>query len=138
MTHSIAVKVVSPEGEIFSGHARSVSCRSESGELGIQPGHSQLLSILVPGAVHIHAESGDVLLYVSGGLLEVQPHQVSIMADTVERPQDVNESAALEAKAAAEALLASRDQVIDYERAQLELNEALAKLRVLKMSREFV
>lgn len=135
MSKTIHVKIVSQEGEVYSGEATELFCRGEGGELGIKPGHSQLLSLLSPGAVRIaHGKDEEELMYVSGGLLEVQPDMISILADTVERPQDVNEAAAKEAIEGAEKLLAGKADV-DYHKTMQDLAEAMAKLRVLQMSR---
>ncbi|MCF6768054.1 F0F1 ATP synthase subunit epsilon [Thiotrichales bacterium 19S11-10] len=135
---SIKVSVVSPEGEVYSDNAISVIARGAEGELGIQYGHTQLLTSLPPGALRIQLENNDEkVLYVEGGMLEVQPTQVIILADTVERPMDVNEQAAKEAKDKAQTLLAkSKNDKISFERAQRELAEAEARLRVLDLMRK--
>ena len=107
MTSSDAVfrlEVVSPEGELFSGDAKAVHVRGKGGALGIYPGHLQLLAALIPGAVRIETQDEDAVLYVSGGTIEVQPTVVTILADTAERPENVNVAAAEAAKAAAEAI----------------------------------
>ena len=137
MSKTFDVRIVSQEGEVFSGEAEELFCRGESGELGIKPGHSQLLSLLRPGAVRVlNQGKEEELIYVSGGLLEVQPEMVSILADTVERPQDVNEAAAQDAITEAEQLLSGKGQDVDYHRTMQDLAEAMAKLRVLQMSRK--
>ena len=152
------VHVVSQEGAIFEGEATAVFIKGSEGELGLYPGHSQLLTQVAPGPVRIMAvgnnlvkgtkdnkqdenidgklenTDGEELLYISGGILEVQPDCVSILADTVERPQDVNEQAALDAKASAEQLIAQRGD-INYQKTQRDLAEAMAKLQVLEMMR---
>lgn len=135
---TIKVSVVSPEGEVFSGKALSVVVKGAEGELGIHHGHTQLLTSLPPGALRIHLENHDEkILFVEGGILEVQPAQVIILADTVERPMDVNEQAAKEAKERAQLLLAkSKNDKISFEKAQLELAEAEARLRVLDLMRK--
>ncbi|MCF6775659.1 F0F1 ATP synthase subunit epsilon [Thiotrichales bacterium 19X7-9] len=134
---TIAVSVVSPEGEVFSGKALSVVAKGADGELGVQYGHTQLLTSLPPGALRIQLENNDEkILFVEGGMLEVQPNQVIILADTVERPMDVNEQAAKEAKERAKALLAkSKHDKIFFDKAQLELAEAEARLQVLALMR---
>ena len=135
MSDTIQVRIVSQEGEVYSGEATELFCRGESGELGIHPGHSQLLSLLRPGAVRVrHGKDDEELMYVSGGLIEVQPQMISILADTVERPQDVNESASQEAVDNAEKILSGKGDV-DYHKTMQDLAEAMAKLRVLQMSR---
>ena len=132
------VSVVSPEGEIYAGNAHRVYIRGAMGELGIAPGHLQLLTTIKPGPLRlIHGEEDqEELLYVSGGVLEVQPNCVTILADTIERPQDVNEAAALAAKTAAEDLLQGEQAPADRSRIQEELTEALAKLQVLELMRQ--
>lgn len=133
---TMKVSVVSPESEMYSGEASMVFIRGALGELGIAPGHLQLLTTIKPGPLRlIHADQKEELLYVSGGFLEVQPHCVTILADTLERPQDVNESAALEAKKAAEDLLSGKETDLDRAQVQQELMEALAKLEVLELMR---
>ncbi len=159
---TLMVHVVSQEGAIFEGEATAVFIKGSEGELGLYPGHSQLLTQVAPGPVRILAvgdnlvkdskdnkkddkkdksieekvenTDGEQLLYMSGGILEVQPDCVSILADTVERPQDVNEQAALDAKARAEELIAQRGD-INYQKTQRDLAEAMAKLQVLEMMR---
>ena len=134
---TMKVTVVSQEAEMYSGEASRVYIRGAMGELGIAPGHLQLLTTIKPGPLRlIHGEDEqEELLYVSGGILEVQPDCVSILADTLERPQDVNEAAALAAKKAAEELLANQQEPVDRMRIQEELTEALAKLQVLELMR---
>lgn len=134
---TMKVSVVSPEGEVYAGEASRIYIRGAIGELGIAPGHLQLLTTIKPGPLRlIHGEDEqEELLYVSGGILEVQPDRVSILADTIERPQDVNEAAALAAKKAAEDLLLGQQEPVDRMRIQEELIEALAKLQVLELMR---
>ena len=144
---TLHVRIVSQEKEVFSGEALMVLCRSEGGELGIYPNHSQLLSLMRPGAVRLKVPEGeDVLLYVSGGILEVQPGMVSILADVIERPQDVDQFAAQEAMEEAKAVLAqpalslkdsesSEKSAISYYQAQQSLAEAAARLRVLGLAK---
>lgn len=131
----IQVDVVSAEGPIFSGEAVSISVRGGEGELGISYGHTQLLTSIPPGSMCIHLDNGkEELLFVAGGILEVQPGQVITLADVVERPQDINEAAAKEAKQRAEELLKdhSKDKV-NLIQAQQQLIEAEARLRVLSL-----
>ncbi len=130
------VSVVSPEHEMYSGSADMVFARGAIGELGIAPGHLQLLTTLKPGPLRLMHGEQEELLYVSGGILEVQPDSVSVLADSIERPQDVNEAAALEAKHAAEALLKDREQPADPNVIQQQLMEAVAKLEVIELMRQ--
>jgi F-type H+-transporting ATPase subunit epsilon len=140
---TIFVRVVSQEAEVFQGEVKAVFCRSFGGDLGIYPGHSQLLSLIRPGAVRLEREgAAEVLLYVSGGILEIQPSMVSILADVIERPEDVNQFAAEEALAEAKALLAQgletakadEEKALKYYQAQQDLEEATARLRVLGLA----
>lgn len=132
---TMTVSVVSPEAEMYHGEAEMVFVRGSLGELGIAPGHLQLLTTIKPGPLRLLLEGKEELLYISGGFLEVQPDCVTVLADTLERPQDVNEAAALEAKAAAEQLLKEQTEPKDRTRIQEELTEALAKLQVLELMR---
>jgi len=135
MTKTMRVEIASPEGEMFSGVATMLQIKGADGELGIHPGHLQLLTRIVPGAIRIHIPEGEEeLMYISGGMMEVQPHQVSILADSIERPQDVNEAAAIEAKKEAENLLAGKTEV-NPEQVKQDLAEAIAKLQVLELMR---
>lgn len=135
---TLKVEIVSPEGAVFSTEAKMFFAKGADGDLGIAPGHLQLLTQVAPGPVRIHkVDDTEELLFVSGGILEVQPYQVSILADTVERPKDVNESSAKEAKEAAEKILKSKKAgTPDFQKAQHDLAEAMAKLRVVEMMRE--
>lgn len=128
--------IVSPEGSIYSGDADMLLIKGGDGDLGITPGHLQLLTNIAPGAVRIKHGDEEELLFISGGILEVQPYVVSILADTVVRPQDVNETAALEAKQAAEKALKDKSTDADYHKTMQDLQEAMAKLRVVEMARE--
>ena len=131
----IQVDVVSAEGPIFSGEAVSISIRGGEGELGISYGHTQLITSIPPGTMKIHLDNDkEELLFVAGGILEVQPAQVITLADVVERPQDINETAAKEAKQKAEDLLKDhRNDKQDLMQAQQQLTEAEARLRVLNL-----
>lgn len=132
---SMQVSVVSPEAEMFFGAADMVFVKGAIGDLGIAPGHLQLLTTIKPGPLRLQQGQEEELLYISGGILEVQPERVSILADSLERPQDVNEAAALEAKKAAEALLKGKELPENKEQIQQELAEALAKLQVIELMR---
>ena len=135
---SIHVDIVSAEGEIYSGEAGMVFAPAKLGDVGIAPRHAPLLTELRPGTVRVQpAEGGDELsFYVSGGMLEVQPHLVTVLADTALRARDIDEAAAVEAKRRAEEALRNRETVIDYARAQAELAEAIAQLRALEQLRK--
>jgi F-type H+-transporting ATPase subunit epsilon len=135
---SIHVDIVSAEGEIYSGDAGMVFAPAKLGDVGIAPRHAPLLTELRPGTVRVQpAEGGDELsFYVSGGMLEVQPHLVTVLADTALRARDIDEAAAIEAKRRAEEALRNRETLIDYARAQAELAEAVAQLRAIENLRK--
>ncbi len=133
MAMMIHVDIVSAEEEIFSGQAQMVFAPAELGEVGIAPRHAPLLSRLVPGEVRVKvSETEELPFYVSGGMLEVQPHIVTVLADTALRAKDIDEAAALEAKKRAEEALKDRSGKIDYAKAQAELVEAIRQLQVLE------
>ena len=137
MTHTIRVDIVSAEAEIFSGEATLVVATGELGELGIAPRHAPLITRLKPGHVDVVGANGDrQQFYVSGGILEVQPQVVTILADTAARAADLDEAAALKAKSEAEAALANRGPQMDVAEAQAKLAEALAQLQALERMRK--
>jgi len=133
MAMTIHLDVVSAEREIFSGPAELVVAPAEYGDVGIAPRHSQMLARLRPGEVRFKTPEGEEqYVYVSGGMIEVQPHVVTVLADTALRAKDIDEAAALAAKERAEQALSDRKTDIDYARAQAELAEAVAQLRTLR------
>ncbi|SEM47891.1 F-type H+-transporting ATPase subunit epsilon [Luteibacter sp. UNCMF331Sha3.1] len=137
MTHTIRVDIVSAEAEIYSGEATLVVATGELGELGIAPRHAPLITRLKPGHVDVVAANGErQQFYVSGGILEVQPQVVTILADTAARASDLDEAAALKAKEEAEAALANRGEQLDVAEAQAKLAEALAQLQALERMRK--
>lgn len=137
MSITMHVDIVSTEREIFSGTAEMVSATAELGEVGILPRHSQMLTRLKPGQIRVKISEGEEqVFFVSGGLLEVQPHVVTILADTAERASNLDEASALEAKQRAEQALASRKSDFDYAKAQAELAEAAAQLRAIERLRK--
>jgi len=137
MTHTIRVDIVSAEAEIYSGEATLVVATGELGELGIAPRHAPLITRLKPGHVDVVAANGErQQFYVSGGILEVQPQVVTILADTAARAADLDEAAALKAKGEAEAALANRGEQMDVAEAQAKLAEALAQLQALERMRK--
>ncbi|MBA2410847.1 MAG: F0F1 ATP synthase subunit epsilon [Gammaproteobacteria bacterium] len=134
---TMQVDIVSAEEEIFSGEAEMVIAPSELGAVGIMPGHAQLLARLKPGEVLLRTEGqDDQFFYVSGGILEVQPHVVTVLSDTALRAKDIDESQAQEAKKRAEDALADKNSDIDYATAQARLAEAAAQLRMLEHLRK--
>ena len=137
MAATIRVDIVSAEKEVFSGEAAAVYAPAETGDVGILPRHAEMLCKLRPGPVRIQtAEGEEQVVYVSGGLLEVQPSIVTILSDTAERAGDLDEAAAQEAKRRAEAALADRAGDFDYARAQAELAEAVAQLQAIERLRK--
>lgn len=133
---TIQVDVVSAEAEVFSGQAEFVSLPGESGELGILPGHTPLITRIKPGAVRIQNGQNEELVFVAGGILEVQPNKITVLADTAIRVNDLDEARALEAKARAEENLKDNASDVDYARAQAELSVAVAQLAALAKLRK--
>ncbi len=138
MAMTIHVDIVSAEGEIYSGLAVMVHAPAEMGEVGIAPRHTPLVTRLRPGDVRVDEGNGKEMLhfYVSGGMLEIQPHVVTVLADTAIRAADLDESAALEAKQRAEDALAGKLAEFEYAKAQAELAEAVAQLRAIEKLRK--
>ena len=133
---TIQVDVVSAEAEVFSGQAEFVSLPGESGELGILPGHTPLITRIKPGAVRIQNGQNEELVFVAGGILEVQPNKITVLADTAIRGNHMDEARALEAKARAEENLKDNASDVDYARAQAELSVAVAQLAALAKLRK--
>ncbi|MFU8789539.1 MAG: F0F1 ATP synthase subunit epsilon [Methylobacter sp.] len=137
MTMTVHVDIVSAEKEIFSGLAEMVFAPAELGEVGISPRHAPLISKLRPGEVRVKVSDKESYpFYVSGGLLEVQPHLITILADTAIRAKDIDEAAALEAKSRAEEALNDKSGKIDYATAQAQLLDAMMQLRTLDRLRK--
>ena len=136
MAMTFHVDIVSAEGAIHSGMAEMVYAPAEMGEIGIAPRHTQLITRLKPGDVRVDTGKGEhEHFYVSGGILEIQPHVVTILADTAIRAHDLDEAAALEAKRKAEDALAGQTADFEYAKAQAELAEAVAQLRAIERLR---
>jgi F-type H+-transporting ATPase subunit epsilon len=137
MAHTIHIDIVSAEGEIFSGDASMVFVPGLQGELGIAPRHAPLLTTLKAGEVRVQTEGRDEQsFYVGGGALEVQPHLVTVLADTAARAHDLDEAAALEAKQRAEEAMRGRTDKMDIAEAQAELARAVAQLRAIERLRK--
>ena len=137
MTQTIRVDIVSAEAEIFSGDATMVVATGEVGELGITPRHAPLITRLKAGHVDVLLANGErQQFYVSGGMLEVQPQVVTVLADTAARAADLDEAAALLAKKEAEEALANRTAEMDVAQAQMKLAEAMAQLQALDRLRK--
>lgn len=138
MAHTIHVDVVSAEEAIFAGEAEFVALPGEAGELGIYPQHTPLITRIRPGAVRIKVpgQAEDEFVFVAGGILEVQPNSVTVLADTAIRGHDLDEAKAAEAKKLAEEALANRESEIDYAKAQAELAAAVAQLAAIQKLRQ--
>src|ERR1043165_2921769 len=127
---TIHVDIVSAEGEIFSGEASMVFVPAVMGEIGIAPRHAPLLTTLKPGEVRVQTPAGaEQFFYVSGGALEIQPHVVTVLADTALRAKDLDEAAAQQAKQRAEEALRDRVGKLEIAEAQIELARSVAQLR---------
>lgn len=138
MANTIHVDVVSAEELIFSGEAEFVALPGEAGELGIYPKHTPLMTRIRPGAVRIKVvgQAEDEFVFVAGGLLEVQPNCVTVLADTAIRGADLDEAKAVEAKKLAEEALVNKESKIDYAAAQAELSVAIAQLAAIVRLRQ--
>jgi F-type H+-transporting ATPase subunit epsilon len=137
MAMTLHVDIVSAEAEIFSGTATMVFAPAEMGEVGIAPRHAPLVTRLKPGEVRVQTQEGDEKsFFVSGGLLEVQPHIVTVLADTAIRAADLDEAHALESMERAEKMLAEKTADIDYAKAQSELAQSMAQLAAIKKLRQ--
>ena len=136
MAMIIHVDIVSAEKAIWSGQATMVFAPGEMGELGIAPRHTPLLTRLKPGEVRVRDQHGvDESFFISGGILEVQPHVVTVLTDTAIRASDLDEAAAIEAKQQAADAMANRTSEMDFARARAELTEAAARIETIKKIR---
>jgi len=137
MAHTITVDVVSAEEQIFSGEAEFVVLPGIEGELGIYPRHTPLFTQIKPGAVRIRVpgQAQDELVFVQGGFLEVQPHKVTVLADTAIRAHDLDEVKAMEAKKRAEEVMQNKESAETMAVAEAELSIALAQLEAIRKFR---
>jgi F-type H+-transporting ATPase subunit epsilon len=136
MTTTIRCDIVSAESEIFHGQAQMIIASGEMGELGITPRHAPLITRLKPGQLRVIAENGEEqFFYVSGGILEVQPQVVTVLADTAVRAKDLDEIAARRAKEEAERALAERTEKVEIAQAQAQLAQAAAQLQAIERLR---
>jgi F-type H+-transporting ATPase subunit epsilon len=137
MASTILVEVVSAEEQIYSGEAEFVVLPGVMGELGIYPRHTPLFTQIKPGAVRIKVPGAtqEEFVFVQGGFLEVQPHVVTVLADTAIRAKDLDEKAALDAKRAAEEVMQNKTSKEEIARAEAELSAALAQLEAIRKLR---
>lgn len=136
MASTVFCSIVSAEEEIFSGQVEMVVASGTIGELGIMPGHTPLLTGVLPGPVRLILEGGEEeIFYASGGFLEVQPTSITILADTALRADDLDEAAALEAQKKAETQLSDQRADVDFARVSADLQEQVAMLRTIQKIR---
>lgn len=134
---TIHVDIVSAEGQIFSGEAAMVFAPAAMGEIGIAPRHAPLLTTLKPGEVRVQLPGGEEqFFFVGGGAIEIQPHLVTVLADTALRAKDIDEAAALQAKQRAEEALKDRGDKINVAKAQVELAMAVAQIKAIEKLRK--
>ena len=137
MEKTIRCDIVSAHAEIFSGEAKMVFATGVSGELGISPRHAPLITLLKPGPVRVlQANDEEAFFFVSGGILEVQPHEITVLTDTATRGEDLDEAAAKQAKEEAERELADRTGEMEVAEAQARLLEAVAQLQAVEKLRK--
>ncbi len=137
MAMTMHVNIVSAEKEIYSGTVTQIFAPAIMGEVGVMPRHAPMLSTLKPGVVRVISQQGEEQdFFVSGGILEIQPHIVTILSDTAMRACDIDEAAALQAKDRAEATMKGKASEMDYARAKAELLEAVAQIKTLKNLRK--
>ncbi len=137
MSETIQVSIVSAEKEIFSGEATAFFAPAAGGDIGVLPNHTPLLSTLRPGEIRLSfADGEDEAFYITGGMLEVQPDQVTVLSDTALRAHDLDEAAAVQARERAEQIMAGREADIDYAAAQAEFAEAIAQLATIQRLRK--
>ncbi|WP_042143852.1 F0F1 ATP synthase subunit epsilon [Paucisalibacillus sp. EB02] len=127
---TLTVSVVTPDGPVLEDTYEMVSCKAENGELGILPGHIPLVAPLAISAVRLKRDSGEDKLAINGGFLEVRPDKVTILAQSAEKPSDIDVARAQKAKERAEQRLRSNDDHIDRLRAELALRRAANRLEV--------
>lgn len=137
MAMTLHCDIVSAEQSIFNGRAEMLIAAGAAGDLGIMPGHTPLLTELKPGPVRVVLQGGkEEIFYVSSGFLEVQPNVVTVLADSADRAENLDEAAAQEAQREAERAMKDQKSDLDYARATVELAEAAAQLRTLQQLRK--
>lgn len=136
MANTMELDIVSAEASLFSGQVQRLEVTGSMGELGIHPGHTPLLTSLKPGQIFATLEDGsEQVFYMSGGILEVQPHVVTVLADIAQRAEDLDEAAAQAAKERAEEIINNQKSNVDYAEAIVELAQAAAQLRAIQQLR---
>ena len=138
MVATVHIDVVSAEESIFSGEAEFIAAPAQMGEVGIYPHHAPMITSIKPGALRIKLadKNEEQLIYISGGILEVQPGVVTVLADTAIRGGDLDEAKAKAAKKAAEEAMKNRSSDVDYAKAQAELAEAIAQIQAIQKLRQ--
>jgi F-type H+-transporting ATPase subunit epsilon len=138
MANTVHIDVVSAEASIFAGEAEFVVVPASAGEVGIYPHHTPMVTTIKPGALRIKLTDSteETLIFISGGLLEVQPGLITVLADTAVRGHDLDEAKAVAAKAAAEEAMKNRTTDMDYAKAQVELSEAIAQIQAIERLRK--
>lgn len=138
MANTVHIDVVSAEASIFAGEAEFVVVPASAGEVGIYPHHAPMITTIKPGALRIKLSdtAEETLIFISGGLLEVQPGLITVLADTAVRGHDLDEAKAIAAKEAAEEAMKNRTSDMDYARAQAELSEAVAQIQAIQRLRK--
>lgn len=138
MANTVRVDVVSAEEEIFSGEAEFIAAPASAGEVGVYPHHAPMVTTIKPGALRIKLPDTkeETLIFISGGMLEVQPGLVTVLADTAIRGHDLDEAKAIAAKEAAEEAMKNKASDMDYAKAQAELTEAVAQIQAIKRLRK--
>jgi len=138
MANTVHIDVVSAEASIFAGEAEFVVVPASAGEVGIYPHHAPMVTTIKPGALRIKLSDSaeETLIFISGGMLEVQPGLITVLADTAVRGHDLDEAKAVAAKAAAEEAMKNRTSDIDYAKAQAELSEAIAQIQAIERLRK--
>jgi len=133
---SLKVNIVSSSEEIFSGEATMVFATGSLGELGIAPGHTPLLTGLAPGPVRVQNGDSEETFFCSGGFIEVQPGEVTVLSDTAERADSLDEAEAIKAQEAAEKLLHDKESNVDFVKAAAQLAEAAARIKTIQKLRK--
>ena len=138
MANTVHIDVVSAEASIFSGDAEFVVAPASAGEVGIYPNHAPMITTIKPGALRIQLADAaeEVVIFISGGMLEVQPGMITVLADTAIRGADLDEAKAVAAKTAAEEAMKNRTSDMDYAKAQAELSEAMAQIQAIERLRK--